>query len=258
MQNRFFKAAGSIAVIALAVTAAGCSMDMDIGSSDGVPLAELDQSGDAPTELALASGDTVIITTGETLSIDVEGDAEDVAKMRFSLEGGMLGIARESGNWSGGTATTVRVTMPAPTEIDMAGSGNITSDALAAAAEINIAGSGDVEVSGIDSQRLEVSIAGSGGFAGTGETDVLEVALMGSGSANMPALKADNADISIAGSGSANFASDGTVEASIAGSGSVNVTGNASCNLNAMGSGSLNCKPGTSAPSDDGTSADSE
>lgn len=257
MQNRFFKGAASIAAISLAVAAAGCSIDMDVGNSDGVPLAELDQSGDAPTELALASGDTVIITAGETLSIEVEGDADDVAKMRFSLEGGMLGIARESGNWSSNSATTVRITMPAPTEIDMAGSGTITANDLAATAEINIAGSGDVQVSGIDAQRLEVSIAGSGSFVGIGKADLLEVALMGSGSANMPALKADNADISIAGSGSTSFASDGTVEASIAGSGSVNVTGNASCNLNAMGSGSLNCKPGATSPSE-GTTPTSE
>lgn len=58
----------------------------------------------------------------------------------------------------------------------------------------------------------------------------------------------DDADITIAGSGSAEFASDGTVEAKVMGSGDVTVTGSAKCTINSMGSGTLRCSPASDAP----------
>ena len=255
MLYKFLKNIAPIAAMAVSVGLAGCNFSF---ASDGVPLAELDQSGEAPDELALASGDNVVITTGETFAIKVEGDEKDVAEMRFSLDGRTLGISRESDSWGDGKSTTVRVTMPAPREIDMAGSGRVETNGLAERAEINIAGSGNVAANSIRAKELEVSIAGSGHFTGSGTAERLEISLLGSGDARLDDLKADKADISIAGSGGASFMSDGTVEASIAGSGDIAVTGRASCTVNAVGSGTLNCKPGTNAEANGMASAEAD
>lgn len=243
MVRKFMKYAAPLTAAALAIGLAGCSVS-SYSTVNGVPLAELDQSGAAPTELALASGDTVIITQGGSLAITVDGDPDDVAEMRFALEGDALGIARQSEGWSGG-GVTVNVTMPAQTELSMAGSGKITTQSLANTTEISIAGSGDITASDIAADKLEISIKGSGSFSGKGKADSLAVSLAGSGSAKMAELQVDIAEVSIAGSGSASFASDGTVSASIMGSGNVNVTGTATCTESSMGSGSLNCSPGT-------------
>ena len=125
MLNRFFRRMAPVAAIALGATVAGCDrMDIKINGvdMDGVPLSELDMSGDPPTTIALLGPDSVVITEGESFSIEVEGDDKAVDAMRFTLEDGTLGVTRDSEVWDRGTATAL-VTMPAPEELVMAGSG---------------------------------------------------------------------------------------------------------------------------------------
>lgn len=250
MLQQIFKRLAPVAALALGTTVAGCDMNIKINGEEGVPLAELDTSGDAPTGLALLGPDAVVITQGETLDIDLEGDPEAIEAMRFTLEGGTLGILRDNDIYDGNGQVTVRVTMPAPSDLTMAGSGTIESNAVASSAEITSAGSGSINVTGVDAEDLEITIAGSGSIRASGTADRLEVTIAGSGGVNMPELKADEAEVSIAGSGSVSFASDGKVEANIMGSGSVTVTGDATCELNSMGSGTLTCNSVSDAPAE--------
>ncbi len=252
MLQNFITRLAPVAALALGASVAGCGdMKVTFNGDEGVPLAELDMSGDAPTGVALLGPDAVVITQGETLDIDVEGDPEAVDAMRFSLEGDTLGILRDSDIYDGNGKATVRVTMPAPSDLTMAGSGTIEADGVASTADITSAGSGSINVVGIDAEDLEVTIAGSGSVSASGTTDRLEVSIAGSGGVNMPELSADDAEVSIAGSGSVAFASDGDVEANIMGSGSVVVTGNATCKLNSMGSGTLRCETVSDASSEE-------
>lgn len=241
MPQQIFKRIAPLAALSLGVAVAGCDMDIQINGEEGVPLAELDMSGDPPQEVALFGPDNVVISEGGALTIDVDGDPDAVQAMRFTLEGGTLGILRDSDSWDGNEKATVRITMPAPREIAMAGSGTIDAATMANDAEIGAAGAGRINVAEIDSESLEISIAGSGDVEVSGATDRLEVSIAGSGDVDSPELKADQAEVSIAGSGNVAFASDGTVEANIMGSGDVVVTGDATCELNSMGSGTLRC-----------------
>lgn len=222
---------------------AGCDhATVEINGEQGKPLAELDQSGPPPHKLVLLGPDRVEITHGDKLAISVSGDQAD--DVRFTLKDGTLGVLRKSKAWSSGHAATVKVTMPAPEEVVMTGSGTITTDALASSAKVDILGSGNVVSDKVSADKLAVTIAGSGTYRGGGTAKALKLAIMGSGSAEMAALKAEAAKISIGGSGSAAFASDGSVKASILGSGTVRVSGRATCTVSAMGSGKLVCDPG--------------
>ena len=251
MLQQIFKRVAPVAALALGTAVAGCDLNIEINGKEGAPLGELDMSGDAPTGLALLGPDAVVITSGDTLDIDLEGDPDAVEAMRFTLEGGTLGILRDSDVYDGNGQVTVRVTMPAPSDLTMAGSGTIKADAVASSADITSAGSGSINVTGVDAEDLEVTIAGSGSITASGTADRLEVTIAGSGGVNMPKLKVDEAEVSIAGSGSVAFASDGEVEANIMGSGSVTVTGDATCELNSMGSGTLTCNSVGDAPAED-------
>jgi hypothetical protein len=249
MLNRFFKRMAPLAALAMGATLAGCDrmeIKIDGFETDGVPLSELDMSGDPPSSLAMLGPDTVIISEGDSLDIDVEGDDEAVDALRFTFENGMLGVMRDLEVSSKGKAT-VRVTMPAPEELSMAGSGRIESFAMAERAEVNIGGSGSIAIEEFAADRLDINIGGSGDVSGKGTAERLEINIGGSGKVRLDGLKADRADINIAGSGDVSFASDGTVEANIIGSGDVNVKGNAKCEVNALGSGSLNCDNSTDA-----------
>lgn len=250
MIDKLLRGLVPIAAIALAAGLAGCKdMNFTIGGSDGVPLAELDTSGDPPTGLVLASSDSVVITDGAALTIDVEGDQEVVDVMRFTLEDGTLGVMREHDSRADGRAT-VRVTMPSPKSLVLAGSGGIAAQSMASDAEATIAGSGRIDVGNLAADKLELNVVGSGSFGAGGSASTLDLTIAGSGNVEARALQVDTADISIAGSGDAEFSSDGTVEASIAGSGDVTVYGRASCKVSSMGSGSLNCRPADDADGD--------
>lgn len=228
-----------IAALGLALT--GCNdMSIRIDGEDGVPLSELDMSGGAPTGVALLGPDTVIVTQGDTLDIKVEGEAAEA--VRFTLSDNTLGVMREDEMWNGDGKATIRVTMPAPKDLNMAGSGRIEAPTLADRADINIAGSGSVVIATLATNRLDVAMAGSGSVKASGTVERLDIAVLGSGQTDLSGLEADNAEVSIAGSGDVMLASNGRVEANIAGSGDVTVTGSASCELNSVGSGKLRCQ----------------
>lgn len=245
MTFRFAKLARALApviAVALAAGVSACDNKVSINGEKGKTLSELDLSGKAPEELVLAGPDEVRITPGDRLAISVEGDPAVKDQIRFSLKNGSLAIHRaDKMPGSGDMIAIVTITMPPPREIVMAGSGKITTAALASRAEVTVAGSGTIESPGLNGESLELTIAGSGNFRAAGTLKQLDLTVAGSGSAQMEALKVERADVSIAGSGSTSFASDGEVEANIMGSGSVTVKGRARCTLSAMGSGTLIC-----------------
>lgn len=243
MFHRLIKGIVPVAAIALSAALAGCGdVNMEINGDEGVPLAELDMSGDAPTELVLAGPDTVVISEGTALDIDVSGDADVVELIRFTLKDGTLGVLRKNGSAKTSSTAVIRVTMPAPTALTIAGSGTIESAVMADEADINVLGSGSLVVKSLAAEKADVNVAGSGSFTTSGSVDKLDLNLLGSGSAAMRDLKVETADISIAGSGEAEFASDGTIDANIMGSGKVTVHGRATCKVSAMGSGKVVCR----------------
>jgi len=246
-----------IAVLAVAVGLSGCDrVEVNFNGEDGVPLAALDLSGDPPDSLALAGPDDVVVTTGDEFTIAVEGSDAATERMRFVLSDGTLAITRTDSRSNDNESATVNITMPAPSEIAVLGSGRVTADTMSSDSEIRIAGSGAANISEIDSDQLEIEIAGSGRAVVAGSTERLEIDILGSGTADLAGLQADQAEVNIAGSGDVSFASDGTVEASIAGSGDVRVRGSASCTLDSTGSGRLICEEADVAADDEDDSTE--
>lgn len=245
MTNHSFQRMAPAAVLAFSAMLTGCEgAEMEINGQKGVPLAEVEIAGPLPSEVVLASGDTVILTEGDKFAITVEGS--NTESLRFVRDERTIGITREEG-WSGETNATIRITMPAPEEVVIAGSGTIKAPSLANVAEVSIGGSGLIEFGTVAAEKLGINIGGSGTVRGAGTVKRLEVNIGGSGEVELAGLKADNAEVSIGGAGDVAFASDGEVTANIAGAGDVNVTGSAKCTVNAFGSGSLNCSQGAGA-----------
>lgn len=244
--DRLLKTMGPLAALVALGALAGCNGRWTFeGDDEGVPLAELDLSGDPPEAVSLAGPDTVTITEGPQFTVTVDGDETAREQLRFKLADGTLGIHRGWGDWTNGwkgNAATVRITMPAPRKLVVTGSGRLTSAAVAREAEVSIAGSGTLETPQVDADSLDVSIAGSGSYRAAGQVRRLSLSIAGSGRGDMAGLRAEKAEINIAGSGGATFASDGEVEANIMGSGDVTVRGSARCTVHSMGSGSLKCE----------------
>lgn len=243
--ERFVKRMAPVVMMGMGITLAGCDgAEVSMGDDKGVPLAELDLTGAAPTGIALGSGDTVILSEGDKLAITIEGDDKAKEDLRFFRDKETLGIGRKSGLFNKDTApATIRVTMAAPKELIIGGSGTILAQRLAANAELAMGGSGTITFTEFAGDKLEISIGGSGKVQGAGTAKQLQVNIGGKGDVDLAGLKTERGEVSIGGSGDVAFASDGTVEASIAGSGTVKVTGRAKCTSNSFGSGKLICEP---------------
>jgi hypothetical protein len=245
MLDRIIKGLAPVAALVAALAVSGCDANISVGGDKGVPLAELDTAGKSPTGIVLAGPDAVVVTQGSELKIEVSGDPEAVAALRFSLEDGTLGVMREKDAVKGDGKARVAVTLPSLETIVLAGSGTLEAPGLSGKAEVTIAGSGTAHTADVDASSLEVTIAGTGTYRASGRAPVLELTVAGSGSADMAGLTADKAEVTIAGSGNASFASNGTVEATVMGSGNVTVTGEAKCTITSMGSGTLDCSAGS-------------
>jgi hypothetical protein len=250
MLHKILKGVAPVFALALAVGVTGCDGHVSVNGKEGVPLAELDLDGKAPTSLVLAGPDNVVVTRGDKLAITVAGDQEAADALRFTLDDKTLGVMRKSG-WKGSGKATVRVTLPELRHVTLAGSGTLEADSMTGDAEATIAGSGSAKITGIEADELEVTIAGSGTLEAAGRAKSLELTVAGAGSANMAGLKVDDAEITIAGSGDASFASDGTVKATVMGSGDVTVNGSAKCTIHSMGSGKLHCSAGSTTTAGD-------
>ena len=241
MLPKSFKSIFTFAAVAGGMLALSACSISGVGMKDGVPLSELDMEGATPTKLQLAGPDTVTVTQGEALDIDVSGSDDAVKGLRFRLEGNSLAIGRDSA-WNGPGSATIAVTMPSLREISMAGSGKVTADSLTGKAEINVAGSGDISVARVAATSLSVNIMGSGDVSASGRADRLDYNVAGSGSLKARELQVGDAEINIAGSGDGIFASNGKVDGSVAGSGDVVVYGKARCSVKSVGSGTVRCR----------------
>ncbi|MGB7656058.1 MAG: head GIN domain-containing protein [Novosphingobium sp.] len=235
-----------IFAMAMATGVSGCDgATIKINGEEGKKLSELDLSGQAPAELAMFGPDQVELTQGDKLAITVDGDPEAVERVRFTLKDGTLGILRADKTFSsGGKIAVIHVTMPAPTDVAMLGSGTINSAGLGRDAKVVIAGSGRIDTRGLGGGKLEVTMPGSGTMRAAGNVDSLELTILGSGDAQFDAVRTDKAKVTIAGSGGTSFTSDGDVSATIMGSGTVKVKGRARCTISAVGSGKLICENG--------------
>lgn len=245
MLQTLVRAVAGVAMLGLATALAGCDgSSFSFDGKKGVPLAELDMTGPAPTTITLLGPDKVRVTRGDKLAITVEGESAD--KLRFALSEDGLGILRD--DWKMGASqrtATVNITLPLLSQIVLAGSGNLTTDQLGGAeSKIVLAGSGIVEARAVDTPKLDVDVVGSGTLRAGGRAKAMNVTVAGSGDAEMDGLNADDVKVDVAGSGNARFASNGQVKANIVGSGEVRVFGRATCTVNSVGSGKLVCENG--------------
>ena len=239
----FAKHAAPIAALAIGASLSGCGITaVDWNKVDGVPLAELDMAGETPDEIYLVGPDKLIITDGDVMAITVEGNADAGEALRFDLDGNKLTIARDQDVYSGSGKAEIRLTIPAPKSLGIAGSGDIEAAKMASRAEIKIAGSGRIAVASIDAEQLTVDIAGSGDVSAAGTAKDLGIDMAGSGNVRLGELMADTVTVEIAGTNNVDLASNGSVSGEIAGSGKINVTGSAECTVETAGSASLICR----------------
>ncbi|MBO9547341.1 DUF2807 domain-containing protein [Caulobacter sp.] len=165
-----------------------------------------------PMDVKVKAGGAVFGDIGRSNSVDLAnagcGDWT-VANTKGELKLGQAG----SGDAKTGSAASA--------DINLAGSGDVSTQAIGGDLEINIAGSGNVTTASI-AGKLEGNIAGSGNITvAGGRSRSVDVNVMGSGNVDFNG-EADSVDVSVAGSGDVRIAKvNGPVKKHVAGSGDV-------------------------------------
>ena len=135
----------------------------------------------------------------------------------------------------------IYVTAPELREIDVTGSGSITSQSRLVynnRLTIDITGSGDVRLD-VDAPEIHAEATGSGNTSLSGQTRSFRAAINGSGELRCFNLLSENTDIEISGSGSAEVYASKRLDIEINGAGSVLYKGNPSVNQDVAGSGDI-------------------
>lgn len=165
-----------------------------------------------PLNAEIGANGAVFGSVGRTDSLEL-GNAGcgdwTVANVKGRLELSQAG----SGDAKAGSAGSA--------EINIAGSGDVTTQEIGGDLEINIAGSGGVKAASV-AGALEANIAGSGDIVvAGGHSRSVEISIMGSGGVDFGGV-AQKVDVSVAGSGDVRIArAEGPVSKSVAGSGEV-------------------------------------
>lgn len=192
--------------------------------------------------LDLSISANVLLKQGSGISLELEGDANDLEKIETVVSGSTLKIKTRPGSWNIGRIT-VYLTMANIENLSISGSGSIKGETGIKANNLNlvISGSGNINLPDLSAKEVTSVISGSGNisFSGNGSSSYTKMVVTGSGNINAENFNANSADVRITGSGDCKVNANDKLDVHITGSGSVFYKGKAMINANVTGSGKV-------------------
>jgi hypothetical protein len=194
--------------------------------------------------ISSAGSYNVFITMGNTESLKIEGDSEQISLIETVVEDGILKIRTKNRNKSWkqnfNGKVNIYVTAKSLEKITLSGSGNIKVSGVVKANDLNttLSGSGSISLS-VDADNYTATISGSGGINVKGNAENAKINLSGSGSFEGRDLKTSATTARVNGSGGVRIQADKSIEAAMSGSGNIRYSGNASVRSTKSGSGNI-------------------
>jgi hypothetical protein len=184
----------------------------------------------------------VEITRDSVFDIEVSEYENLISHISTKVQGGTLLIRHDPATLNvRNSLATVKISMPAVSELSISGSGIISiNSGFRELNSINISGSGEVKTSeDIETSSLAIVISGSGTATIAGTAEQLNTNISGSGNINAYDLVSQNATCIISGSGNAFVNVVKNLNATISGSGNVIYIGTPTMTVNISGSGKI-------------------
>ena len=195
---------------------------------------------------AIASGGSfnIVVTMGTKESLEIDADESDLERIETLVQNGTLRIRlkRDAKNYNIPFKRKVNIYITAKKldALALSGSGNLEVKGALNSASVNIQVSGSGSVTTVvDTQSISLAVSGSGNVNISGVTGSANIAVSGSGGVNAKNLKTKNSNIKIAGSGNVTVFAEETLNVNLAGSGSVKYLGSPELQINKIGSGSV-------------------
>ena len=233
----------TLAIIAAAMTAAGCS---EARSENGGPEISRNFEVGAFDQIELLGAYDTTVRTGSAPSVLAKGNEDAINDLEVTVRDSKLIIShkkRSGMNWPRNGKLELTVTVPSLRSAELAGAGDIRIDRIKGDSfEGQIKGAGDLRVDNVEVGSLKLAIAGAGNAtAKSGSARTVDYSIAGAGDINAKDVTSETASVSVTGAGGVNANASKTASVSIMGAGSVNLTGGAKCSVSKMGPGDVHC-----------------
>ena len=187
------------------------------------------------------SGD-LYLTQGNTTKVVLEGDEEDLERIKTEVSGNKLRISTKSSNWGWNfSKIKVYITIKTFEGLNVSGSGDATSQGVIRGGDVklSVSGSGNIDFK-LEATNVDMGISGSGSISLIGKGVSSDLSISGSGKLDAEDFIVETVEIHISGSGSARVHATKEIDSRISGSGSVRYAGDPDKVYNkSSGSGSV-------------------
>jgi len=193
--------------------------------------------------ISSAGSYNVFITMGNTESLRIEGDSEQVSQIETVVEEGTLKIRNKqgTGGWKNQNGkVNIYVTAKSLKSIVLSGSGDIKVSGEVKSRDVStiLSGSGNIALA-MDATNYFATISGSGGIKAKGNTENAKINVNGSGDFEGNGLRTSVTSAKMSGSGNISIQADKALDAAMSGSGNIKFGGNASVKSSKSGSGNI-------------------
>lgn len=228
-----------LVIITQSILTSSCVRDGILGIHGSGPLVTEEIYIDDISSIDLRISGDVIITKGNVQKIQIEAQQNILNNIRHKVRNGKW-IIKFDRNVRNHDGITIFITVPEIDELEISGSGSISSnsDFTTNDLELRISGSGSINFNA-DANSVDTNISGSGNINLSGSTNGLDVHISGSGQYSGYSCISNNCDINISGSGKAKVFVQDKLNAHISGSGNIYYKGYPSITFNISGSGSM-------------------
>lgn len=192
-------------------------------------------------EVHVSGGFDVVLTKGNTESVNIESRNVEMDKILTEIEGNKLKIYLKKGNYRNVDIKFV-VTYKDLEAIHSSGSSEIVCNSAISADNFSLhsSGSGNIKLASINTDSFEIHNSGSSNIDVAGIAKKQSLHISGSSKIEAFNLKSEDTKVSISGSGDVNINVSQNLEASVSGSGDIRYKGDPNIrNVRVSGSGNI-------------------
>ncbi len=227
------------AAILIAVAVVGLSSCKKVVGKG--PVVSETRTTESFSEIEFSIPGNIRYIQGETREIVIEAQRNIIDLIETRVSGDRLKLyIRNNTNIKSHEEITVTVKGAGVHTIALQGSGNLEIPGVFTPtnAKLSLSGSGNINVSSIETNRLDLNISGSGNIKiGAGIADTEIITISGSGNIDLEGVEANKVKTQTSGSGNITVFVNEELDAKISGSGDVNYKGSPVVNADISGSG---------------------
>lgn len=192
-------------------------------------------------------GFTVEVRTGTATTGRIIGSQAAIDVASVEVQGRQLTIRRDRSTWGSDAgreppAATIRITLPALTNIWVSGPAKVSVDrmkGLRVAASLE--GPGSLAIAAVAADRMDVGAVGSGTLTIAGTVATLNATLRGAGTLDGARLSVSDLKLTSESAGAVTLAVKRAANVTMTGAGAVTILGSPACTVKNVGSGTVSC-----------------